>query len=92
MNMNILCINESVTAQKQKAADGMASAVDKHLGPGGILFCFRRIRLCLDWGFDLITATTGCQGLSIDAIYGIGGQSCCFEQTKLCLVVQIGVF
>lgn len=35
MNMNILCINESVAVEKQKAADGMASAVNKHLGTGG---------------------------------------------------------
>lgn len=37
----------------------MASAGNKHLGTGERLFCFRRIRLCLDWGFDPITAITG---------------------------------
>lgn len=37
----------------------MASAGNKYLGTGERLFCFRRIRLCLDWGFDPITAITG---------------------------------
>lgn len=37
----------------------MASAGNKHLGTGERLFCFRRIMLCLDWGFDPITTITG---------------------------------
>lgn len=45
---------------KNKKPDyGMASAGNKHLGTGERLFCSRSIRLCLDWGFDPITAITG---------------------------------
>lgn len=56
LSRSILYSNGSVTVEKQKA---MASAGNKYLGTGERLFCFRRIRLCLDWGFDPITAITG---------------------------------